>query len=90
MDIAKIARLARLRLSEAEQAYLPAQLEAILGFAESLRAVDTEGIGETSAPNHLVDVLRPDVVQPSTPCQAILAMAVSRSDGYFAVPKTVG
>lgn len=89
MDTDKIARLARLRLTEAEKASLPGQLSAIIGFADTLRSVDTSGVLETSGLNGLVNVLRADVPVPSLPRELALAAAPSQADGCITVPRTV-
>lgn len=86
LDVDKVARLARLRLTQDERASLPAQMEEIIAFADALQAVDTDGVPETAAPNGLVNVLREDVARPSLPRDAALG------DGreWVTVPRTVG
>lgn len=88
MDTEKIARLAKLRLTEPEKESLPGQLEAIIGFADALGAVDTQGVKEMAAPGGLVNVVREDVPIPSLLRETALAAAPAQADGYITVPKT--
>jgi aspartyl-tRNA(Asn)/glutamyl-tRNA(Gln) amidotransferase subunit C len=93
--VRKLAHLARLALSEEELRRLAPELERILeAFAVLARhpgvpATAVPGAGEgTSEP--AAGRAREDQPQPSLPRAELLAAAGASSDGFFAVPKTVG
>ena len=86
-DVEHVARLARLALGDAEKAQMRSQLEAILGYVEQLRRVDTAGVEPTAHVLPLVNVMRDDEVRPSYPVEAMLANAPDAEDGQFRVPR---
>ena len=86
-DVEHVARLARLALGDAEKAQMRSQLEAILGYVEQLRRVDTAGVEPTAHVLPLVNVTRDDEVRPSYPAEAMLANAPDAEDGQFRVPR---
>ena len=63
-DVAHVARLARLGLSEDELDRYTTQLAAVLEHAADIAALDIEGLPPTAHPFPLVNVLRDDVVRP--------------------------
>ena len=85
-----MARLARLRFSDAELDELASQMSAVLDHAADVEALDVSGIEPTSHPQPLVDVTRADDVRPSLPRDEILAQAPSVSEGQFRVPPILG
>lgn len=90
--IERVARLARLELTEAEKILFARQLDGILAYVEQIQAVDTTGVPPTGHA-HVADAgLRPDDVQPSLPREAALAAAPEADDerGYFKVPRVLG
>ena len=92
MDIAtvnKVAKLARLRLSEAEAEKMGGELAGILKWVEQLSAVDTEGVPELSSVSHATLPWRADVVSDGHQAKAILANAKGADHGCFAVPKVI-
>jgi aspartyl-tRNA(Asn)/glutamyl-tRNA(Gln) amidotransferase subunit C len=89
MDVKYVAHLARLALTPDEERNLGAQLGSILGYIEKLKEVDITGIEPTAHPFPLVNVTRPDVVQPSLPLEEALRNAPSHANGLFLVPKIV-
>ena len=64
-EVAYVARLARLELSEEETALFASQLSSILDHVAALRRLDTTGVRPTSHPLDLANVLRADVVVAS-------------------------
>jgi len=86
-DVEHVARLARLALGDAEKAQMRSQLEAILGYVEQLRGVDTAGIEPTAHVLPLVNVMRDDEVRPCYPAEAMLRNAPDAEDGQFRVPR---
>jgi aspartyl-tRNA(Asn)/glutamyl-tRNA(Gln) amidotransferase subunit C len=86
-EVEHVARLARLTLGAAEKDRMRSQLDAILGYVEQLRRVDTAGVEPTSHVLPLVNVMREDEVRPSYPADAMLANAPDAHDGQFRVPR---
>ena len=64
-QVRHIAKLARLRLSDAEVEKYTKELGSILGYVEMLKNVETEGVETTAQVTGLHNVLRDDVVCPS-------------------------
>jgi aspartyl-tRNA(Asn)/glutamyl-tRNA(Gln) amidotransferase subunit C len=89
-DVAKVAKLARLTLSEAELDLFTEQLGQVLEHANDIAALDLEGVVATAHPFGLINVVRDDVLRPSLPRDAVLAMAPDAEDGRFAVPRIIG
>ena len=86
-EVEHVARLARLALDADEKERMRSQLDAILGYVEQLRRVDTDGVEPTAHVLPLVNVLRDDEVRPSYPVEAMLANAPDAQDGQFRVPR---
>jgi aspartyl-tRNA(Asn)/glutamyl-tRNA(Gln) amidotransferase subunit C len=86
IDIAKVARLARIGLSEEEMAGYGAQLQDVLEHAALVQALPTEGVEPTAHPLPMVNAHRPDVVEPTLDREEVLSQAPDRQDGYFRVP----
>jgi aspartyl-tRNA(Asn)/glutamyl-tRNA(Gln) amidotransferase subunit C len=86
-EVEHVARLARLALDADEKERMRSQLDAILGYIEQLRRVDTDGVEPTAHVLPLVNVLREDEVRPSYPADAMLANAPDAQDGQFRVPR---
>jgi aspartyl-tRNA(Asn)/glutamyl-tRNA(Gln) amidotransferase subunit C len=86
-EVEHVARLARLALDVDEKQQMRRQLDAILGYIEQLRRVDTTGIEPTAHVLPLVNVMRDDEVRPSYPTDAMLANAPDAFDGQFRVPR---
>ena len=89
-DVAHVARLARLSLSDDELEQFTGQLAAVLAHAADVDALDTAGVEPTAHPLPLVNVLRPDVVRPSVDRDEVLAQAPAAEAGRFRVPKILG
>jgi len=86
-QVEHVARLARLDLGPEEKERMRGQLDAILGYVEQLRRVDTTGIEPTAHVLPLVNVFREDEVRPSYPADAMLANAPELEDEQFRVPR---
>ncbi len=86
-EVERVARLARLELSEAEKARMRSQLDGILGYMEKLRQVDTTGVPPTTHVLPLVNVMREDEMRPSYPVEAMRANAPEPEGEYFRVPQ---
>jgi len=88
-QVEHIARLARLQFSDAEKEMLSEELSQILQYMEKLNELDTEGVEPLSHPTELVNIMRPDKVQPSFTPEEALKNAPSKQDGFFKVPKVI-
>jgi aspartyl-tRNA(Asn)/glutamyl-tRNA(Gln) amidotransferase subunit C len=87
--VERVARLARLSLSEDERATFARQLDEILAYAEALQALDTSGVpepGDTGEPLPLRD----DVLHPGLRRERVLEKAPDAADGLFRVPRVIG
>lgn len=86
IDIAHVARLARLDLSSTDLETYRSQLGVILEHAARVQALDTAGIQPTAHPLGMTNTFRPDEVRPSLDRDEVLSQAPSARDGYFVVP----
>jgi aspartyl-tRNA(Asn)/glutamyl-tRNA(Gln) amidotransferase subunit C len=89
-DVAHLARLARLTLTDGELDSFAGQLDAILEYVGAIQAVDVTGVEATDNPLKSVNVARPDAVAPSLTQEQALAAAPNAVDGRFAVPRILG
>jgi aspartyl-tRNA(Asn)/glutamyl-tRNA(Gln) amidotransferase subunit C len=89
-DVAHVARLARLQLSDEELDTFTPQLVAILDHAADVEALDLADVPPTSHPYPLVNVMRPDEVRDAGVRDDVLANAPSAEDGMFRVPPVLG
>jgi aspartyl-tRNA(Asn)/glutamyl-tRNA(Gln) amidotransferase subunit C len=89
MDIEKVARLARLELSEEEKVTFGNQLEQVLNYMEQLNQLDTTGVEPTSHAIPLFNVFKEDEVRPSFSQEEVLAIAPDEENGHFKVPKII-
>lgn len=89
-DVAKVADLARLNLSEAELERYTEQLGAVLDHADDVASLDLDGVPPTAHPLPLVNVLRDDVVVEGVDRDEVLSQAPSVEDRRFRVPAILG
>ncbi|MBO0693706.1 MAG: Asp-tRNA(Asn)/Glu-tRNA(Gln) amidotransferase subunit GatC [Acidimicrobiaceae bacterium] len=89
-EVAHVARLARLALTETELETFTGQLAAVLDHAADVEALDTSGVPPTAHPLPLVNVLRDDIPQPVLDREEILAQAPATEDHRFRVPRIIG
>lgn len=87
--VAKIAKLARIAVSDGEVEALVPELNKILQWVEQLGEVDVAGVEPMTAviPNHLR--LRDDVVSDGNVREKVLANAPAAQHGFFGVPKVI-
>lgn len=85
-DVAYVARLARLHLSDEEQARMTEELQAVLGYVEHMNELNLDGVEPTARVVDLVNVLRADEPHESLSPEAALANAPDPVDGGFGVP----
>lgn len=88
-QVAHVAHLARLNLSEAEQRQFTAQLGAILDYIEQLNEVPTDGVEPTSHVLDLVNVFREDRAQQTVTVEEALRNAPESAHHYVVVPRIV-
>ena len=88
-QLLKVAKLARLQLSEAEQNSLGKELNQILQWVEQLGEVDTDQAPPMSGSRNMRLHWRADEVTDGNCADAILANAPEAKEGFFVVPKVV-
>lgn len=88
-EVHRIAGLARLALTPAQEAQVAEDFERILTHVDALQAVDTTGVPPTQHAVALALQLRPDVVAPSLSVQEALRNAPERLGDGFGVPKII-
>jgi aspartyl-tRNA(Asn)/glutamyl-tRNA(Gln) amidotransferase subunit C len=89
MDIEKVAKLARLELSEQEKETFGNQLDQILTYMEQLNRLDTTGIEPTSHAIPVYNAFREDEARPSYPKEEVLGMGPEEEEGHFKVPRII-
>jgi aspartyl-tRNA(Asn)/glutamyl-tRNA(Gln) amidotransferase subunit C len=89
-DIAHLARLARLAVTDEELDLFAGQLEAVLDAVAQVGAADVEDVPPTTHAVPMTNVMRPDETRPSLPREAVLAGAPAAEDGRFRVPRILG
>ena len=89
VDIEKVAKLARLRLSEDEKRRFEGQLDQILAHIEQLSRVDTTGVEPTSHAIPIHNAFREDEIKPSFPKEEVMGIAPAQEDGHFKVPRII-
>ena len=88
-EVEKVAKLARLEITDVEKEAFVKQLSQILTHVETLRVCDTQGVEPTATVLGQVNVFRDDVVRPSLPVEKALANAPEREGDGFLVPKII-
>lgn len=88
-EVERVVGLARLSLDEADLAGMQRDLDAILGYAEALSAVDTEGVEPTAHVIPLATPLRDDEPEPPLDPAVAVANAPEASGSAFAVPVVI-
>jgi aspartyl-tRNA(Asn)/glutamyl-tRNA(Gln) amidotransferase subunit C len=85
-EVLHVARLARLRLSEAEVESMAGELSAVLEHIAKIAELDLDGVPPTAHVVEMTGALREDRPRPSLPREVALAQAPAVSDGGFSVP----
>jgi len=86
-DVAHLAQLARLAVTDEELDTFAVQLDVILGAVARVSEVVAGDIPPTSHAVPMTNVFRPDEVTPSLPREAVLAAAPRVEDEKFRVPR---
>ncbi len=89
IDVAYVAHLARLRLSDEEIATFQHQLEDVVEYVRKLGELDLGDIEPTSHAHPVHNVFRKDEVRPGLDHDGVMANAPAQRDGEFQVPKIV-
>ena len=88
-DVAKVAKLSRLSLSDAELQMYSEQLGKILGYVEKLNALDTSKVEPMITAAADGNVFRPDEVRPGLKREDALKSAPAHDDEFFRVPPVI-
>lgn len=86
IDIAHVARLARLDLTDEELETYKTQLGAILDHAAQVQSLEGEPQQDSAHPLGFVNAYREDETAPSLDREEVLAQAPASENGYFVVP----
>jgi aspartyl-tRNA(Asn)/glutamyl-tRNA(Gln) amidotransferase subunit C len=89
-DVAHVAHLARLELTEEELDLFTGQLAQVLEHAADVASLDLAGVAPTAHAMAVTNVLRPDEVRPCLDRAEVLAQAPSVEDDRFRVPRILG
>ena len=89
-DVAHVAALARLHLSEEELDLFTGQLAQVLDHAADVASLDLGGVAPTAHAMAVTNVLRPDEPTPCLDRDEVLGQAPSVEDNRFRVPRILG
>jgi aspartyl-tRNA(Asn)/glutamyl-tRNA(Gln) amidotransferase subunit C len=89
LDVAYVARLARLTLTEDEAQIFQKQLDDVLEYAEKLRHVDVTGVDVAAHAPPVFNVFRDDSPGDWFTAKQALSNAPRQANGLFVVPKVV-
>lgn len=87
--VKKIARLARIRITEDEAEPLSREITGIIDWVEQLGEVNTDDIQPMASPVDAKLVWRDDQVTDGNIQEKVLANAPRQEFGFFAVPKVI-
>jgi aspartyl-tRNA(Asn)/glutamyl-tRNA(Gln) amidotransferase subunit C len=88
-DIAKLAKLARIEINEADARETASRISDVLALVDQLQAVNTDGVLPMAHPLDAVQKLRPDVISETNQRDAFQAIAPATQDGLYLVPKVI-
>ena len=89
-EVARLAGLARISLTQDEIRRLAGELDVIASAVAKVSEVATPDVPATSHPIALTNVMRADVVVPTLDRDEVLAAAPASEDGKFLVPQILG
>jgi aspartyl-tRNA(Asn)/glutamyl-tRNA(Gln) amidotransferase subunit C len=89
LDVAYVARLARINLTEDEEKIFEKQLDDVLKYVEKLRQLDLTGIDATAHALPVFNVFREDAARDWFTAEQALRKAPRQAGGLFIVPKVV-
>ena len=88
-EVQRIARLARLHLTEEETARMEKELNRILEYVEKLKEIDTSEVEPMHHVFEVANFFREDKVRPSLPKQKVLKNTPDQKDGLFRIPGAI-
>ncbi|BAQ65885.1 Asp-tRNA(Asn)/Glu-tRNA(Gln) amidotransferase subunit GatC [Geminocystis sp. NIES-3709] len=86
-EVKKVANLARLQITTAEEEEFAPQLNAILDYFEQLKELDTENVQPTTRAIELSNITREDKQTTYEDRESLLNCAPEREEDFFRVPK---
>ena len=89
LDVAYIARLARINLTEAEGKIFQKQLDDVLRYVEKLRQADVSNVEPAALALPIFNVFREDAPRDWLTAEEALSNAPREANGLFIVPKVV-
>ena len=89
-DVAHLAKLARIEMSDSELDHLAQEMDVILGAVARVQEGASADVPPTSHPIPVNNVVREDVVRPSLTPQEALSGAPAQSEDRFKVPQILG
>jgi aspartyl-tRNA(Asn)/glutamyl-tRNA(Gln) amidotransferase subunit C len=89
-DVAKVARLARLNITDEEIDRMTSQLGGMLEHFADIDALDLDDVAPMAQPYQLDNVFREDVIVPGLDRDEVLAAAPEAEHGRFRVPPIIG
>ena len=88
-EVKKVANLARLNITEAEEAELTTQLNSILEYFEQLSELDTTDVPPTTRAIETSNITRADELSPFPNKEDLLKAAPEQQGEFFRVPKII-
>ena len=89
LDVAYVARLARINLTEAEAKVFQKQLDDVLNYVEKLRQADVSHVEAAAHTLPIFNVFREDAPGDCFKAEQALSNAPRQANGLFVVPKVV-
>ncbi|TKJ20314.1 Asp-tRNA(Asn)/Glu-tRNA(Gln) amidotransferase subunit GatC [Blastococcus sp. CCUG 61487] len=89
-EVAHLAHLARLAVTDEELDLFAGQLAAVLDAVAQVGKADVADVAPTTHAVPMTNVFREDVARPGLPRDAVLAGAPAAEDGRFRVPRILG
>jgi len=89
LDVAYVARLARINLTEAEAELFQKQLDDVLTYVEKLRQADVSHVEAAAHALPIFNVFREDAPHDWFTAEQALSNAPREANGLFVVPKVV-
>jgi aspartyl-tRNA(Asn)/glutamyl-tRNA(Gln) amidotransferase subunit C len=88
-DVKRIARLARIEISDTEAQATQGQLNSIFDLIATMQAVDTRDVSPMAHAQEVTQRLRPDAVTETDRHAAFQAIAPAVENGLYLVPKVI-
>jgi aspartyl-tRNA(Asn)/glutamyl-tRNA(Gln) amidotransferase subunit C len=89
-EVAHLAKLARIEMSDSELDHMAQEMDVILGAVARVQEIADQDVPPTSHPIPVNNVVREDVVRPSLTVQEALSGAPAKVEDRFKVPQILG